>query len=436
MLIAWLVLQVLVGIFQVGLLFEVGRHLAALEDLLATHCGPGHQRHGVCLGPSWNMSYYHAIPMNPGTQFTFDTQSDPPTFLIAIEPQPPHNSDAWELSVGGTPGTCIEESTEAAGVQIRRALHFIWYYFLHSLPWRSLWPTERPTSCGQALLAATGPRITVLHGHGLWGAGHWTASFTAGPMVYWLAGSSGMPMADVHVLDSVTSHIGAIRRQRDCNFARSWQNFSQRHNGEHHAVLWFTWHAVALFLCISVALTGIVFWRFYYYVDSCRLLRRVICLKFIAQDLPQQICIVAYLYAWYATNGLRCQMCLFHVEHCEEEHPLHTGNLLLLLFTALSACSNQVLLQGRAGVDNIFDIICLLVVRVMLFSLSVLPLSIAGYLSVLWFPYGQNYVTVVSVCVLAACPMVIGLMTLSIGPFVLLIGLERIDGWIDNLLGL
>jgi len=129
-------------------------------------------------------------------------------------------------------------------------------------------------------------------------------------------------------------------------------------------------------------------------------------------------------------------MCLFHVEHCEEEHPLHTGNLLLLLFTALSACSNQVLLQARAGLDDIFDIFCLFVVRVVLFSVSVLPLSIAAYLSVLWFSYPKDYWHVVLACALAACPMVIGLMTLSVGPVALLIGLERINGWIDNLLGL
>lgn len=434
MLIAWLVLQVLGAVFQVGLLFEVGHHLAALEDLLATHCGAGQQRHGVCLGPSWNMSYYDAIPMNPGTQFAFDTKSNPPTFLIAIEPRPPHSSDAWELSVGGTLGTCLEETTRPTVVEIRRALYFVWYYFIHSLPWHSLWPTERPINCGrQASLAATGPLITVLHGPGSWLArDHWTALFTAGPMVE----SSRKPMADVHVLDLVTAHIGAIRRQRDCNFARSWQNFSLRHNGEHHAVLWVTWRAIIFFLCVSMVLIGIVFWRFYYYVDSCRLLRRVICVKLIAQDLPQQICVVAYLYAWYATNGLRCQMCLFYVEHCEVEHPLHTGNLLLLLFTALSACSNQVLLQARDGMDDVFDVFCLVVVRVMLFSISVLPLSIAAYLSVLWFPFGRSYVHVVMACALGACPMVVGLMTLTVGPVVLLIGLERINGWIDHVLGL
>ena len=48
-----------------------------------------------------------------------------------------------------------------------------------------------------------------------------------------------------------------------------------------------------------------------------KLLSCMIIFKLLFQDLPQQVCIVAYLHAWYSPNGMRCQMCLFHPSHCD-----------------------------------------------------------------------------------------------------------------------
>ena len=39
-----------------------------------------------------------------------------------------------------------------------------------------------------------------------------------------------------------------------------------------------------------------------------------------------QICIVLYLLGWYEADGLRCQLCLFHPQHCEDEHPFRLAN--------------------------------------------------------------------------------------------------------------
>lgn len=35
--------------------------------------------------------------------------------------------------------------------------------------------------------------------------------------------------------------------------------------------------------------------------------------------LGQEVCIVLYLLGWYEEDGLRCQLCLFHPQHCEDE---------------------------------------------------------------------------------------------------------------------
>merc|ERR1712070_1006399 len=150
----------------------------------------------------------------------------------------------------------------------------------------------------------------------------------------------------VYVVDSRMEHLDEIHKQDQCSFESSWQKFSERHNGEHHRVLTFTYHALTLFIIMSGGLLYLVLHRFYYYVESGKLLRRVIALKFLILDFPQQVFIVAYIYGWYATNGLRCQMCLFHPLHCETQHPLHWSNLLACLFTILSASANQMMLEA------------------------------------------------------------------------------------------
>eukprot|EP00438_Fugacium_kawagutii_P021303 Skav206974 [mRNA] locus=scaffold1394:16408:19084:- [translate_table: standard] len=59
----------------------------------------------------------------------------------------------------------------------------------------------------------------------------------------------------------------------------------------------------------------------------------VILIKLLVMDLPQQaggerleVCIVLYLLGWYEADGLRCQLCLFHPQHCEDEHPFRLAN--------------------------------------------------------------------------------------------------------------
>ncbi|CAJ1408232.1 unnamed protein product [Effrenium voratum] len=118
------------------------------------------------------------------------------------------------------------------------------------------------------------------------------------------------------VVDSRIAHLEDIHAQKQCSFEASWQNFSERGQGRHHRVLSFAKLATGFFLCVQLFLGAVVMWRFFFFVDTGKLLSRVIVVKFILQDFPQQICIAAYLYAWYADNGLRCQMCLFHPNHC------------------------------------------------------------------------------------------------------------------------
>jgi len=179
----------------------------------------------------------------------------------------------------------------------------------------------------------------------------------------------------VYVVDSKIQHLDDVHKQPQCSFEDSWQNFNERHNGEHHKVLTFTQQACGFFLAVSVGTFALMMYRFYWYVEGGKLLSRMIAVKFLIQDFPQQLLIVTYLYGWYAQNGLRCQMCLFHPQHCDDEHPLHYSNLLVCVFTLLSATSNQLLLQAKARRYEEEEECFLWFARCAIFSVSVLPFS-------------------------------------------------------------
>merc|ERR1711874_10478 len=130
---------------------------------------------------------------------------------------------------------------------------------------------------------------------------------------------------------------------------------------------------------VSHFLISLMLHRPFFRSDCGKLLTRAIALKFIGQDLPQQVCIVCYIFGWYATSGLRCQMCLFHPLQCGDQSPLHWSNLMVCLFTLLSAAANQILITAKTNADESMYFLCFF--RFALFSLSVLPFSTAAYLS-------------------------------------------------------
>ncbi|CAE8608234.1 unnamed protein product [Polarella glacialis] len=339
---AWLLLQAFGLVFQLVLLGEVSRNLEAFEITLSSFCGAEHRQHGVCLGPAWNLSYTGTLTFPPsGGQgdfdfviprtlpFAFTTASQPPTFLLGVEPQPPHADAAWQVDI---------------------------------------------TPLGKPPLAAVrgwGHKFQVITGHQSEGPS-WRGSVRMD--------SKYSETAQVHlyVVDSRIQHLEDVHSQKQCSFEASWQNFSERSQGQHHRVLSLTKAATAFFLAVQIFLAGLVLRRFYFSVDSGKLLSRVIILKFLMQDFPQQMCIAAYIYSWYSANGLRCQMCLFHPSHCDDEHPLHPTNLLVCIFTLLSAASNQLLLQAKLKRNYDSEDECVLCFfRFIMLSVSILPFTTA-----------------------------------------------------------
>lgn len=350
----WLVLQLL-GIFaQFTLLSEVSRHLEEYDQTLARNCGPEHQQHGVCLGPTWNFSYSGVLAFPPAGSdnsdydfviptdqaFKFKTTSTPATFLVGVEPQAPHTNAHWRLSIAGT-GT-------RGGDNVWKDKNLEGFY-------------------------GTGRRFKVFSSKYYSGSGDWTASMNLKSKYDTTA------QVYTYVVDSKLQHLDQIHGQKQCSFEKGWENFNEKESGKHQTVLVTTKRATTFFLVVSSACFLLMLRRFLLYVEGGRLLSRVVALKFILQDIPQQICIVGYIYSWYAVDGLRCQMCIFHPDHCDNEHPLHLSNLILCILTLLSASSNQMLLQPKAKrIDEETE--CFLALsRIALFSVSVLPFSTAMF---------------------------------------------------------
>jgi len=345
----WLLSQALGIICQLCLYSETARHLSAYEDTLTIYCGLEHQRSGICLGPNWNLTYSSVLNFPPmqsedsrsdfdfvipaDRAFSFRTASQPPTFLLGIEPQEPHAKAHWKVAVGAASDGKTPEKVDVV-----------------------------PATFG------TGTRYKVVVGPAS-ASGSWLGSLQLKSKF------SESANIRVYVVDSKILHLADVHKQPQCSFEDSWQNFNERHNGEHHKVLSNTLRATGFFLMVSFGTFAAMFHRFYFYIESGKLMSRVVAFKFIAQDFPQQLCIVFYLYGWYAQNGLRCQMCLFHPEHCDDEHPLHFFNLLVCIFTLLSATSNQLLLQAKSKHYDEEEEFFLVFARSAIFSVSILPFS-------------------------------------------------------------
>merc|ERR1719343_672910 len=102
----------------------------------------------------------------------------------------------------------------------------------------------------------------------------------------------------------------------------------------------------------------------------------VVLAKFALQDVPQQICMVLYVLGWFEAGGLRCQLCLFHPEHCSEENAFSTTNSIAFMFTLASSVANQLLVRPAIKKKYTEDDICLQhFLRVGAACVSVLPFT-------------------------------------------------------------
>jgi len=178
--------------------------------------------------------------------------------------------------------------------------------------------------------------------------------------------------------DAATPHLAAVHANKQCTFTQSWKAFNMQHQG--HGVKCLSWcrFLLGIFVLVGGAMVYLVHTELKGRGVQKSDLRFhiVVVAKFLLQDVPQQICIVLYLFGWYEAYGLRCQLCLFHPEHCGYENPFHTGNFVALTCTLLSSLANQLLIRPVFKKVYTEDDVCMqYCVRIGGICMSVLPFT-------------------------------------------------------------
>merc|ERR1711871_991643 len=162
----------------------------------------------------------------------------------------------------------------------------------------------------------------------------------------------------LYVEDATSTRLHELQGSKQCAFMQSWEAFSQQHKGYGHQALTRCVRAITVLFvvgCLAVLVESTAAWKFPRLATSNSLRFHVIVvLKFILQDMPQQIVMVIYLLAWYEADGLRCQLCLFRSDLCAAGHAFNFVNVASLLTTLLSSLSNQLLIRPMSAKPDDF----------------------------------------------------------------------------------
>lgn len=401
---SWVSLQAVAVIFQLLLWREVSSHLQEFDQVIAEECAPERLRHGVCVGPMWNISAYadtvvHGGGISGQFEYNFQTRSNPPTFLVVVDPV--SSSKASEAADPKDVPVLADQKDEETRVMW-------WLEVTRTKPAQGTPPLKRHHAGQQAVSfedlsseahdAVMAPAGTVewkatirLRNHRL----HRKVRFVS------------------FVEDAKMNHLGGpgvLGNQAHCGFSRSWKAFNEQHQGHSHQKLaWCSW-LLGVFVFVG---GGVVY---YVYMELHKKkgmmgnkFHLVVLAKFALQDVPQQLCMVLYVLGWFEAGGLRCQLCLFHPEHCSEESAFSAANSFAFLLTLLSSIANQLLVRPVIKKKYTEDDICLqYCLRIGAACVSVLPFTTGLCLATKTVIPATGFLHL-----FAAVPLVIGYLTLS-----------------------
>lgn len=180
------------------------------------------------------------------------------------------------------------------------------------------------------------------------------------------------------VEDAASQHLAEIHASPQCAFGRSWKAFNMQNQGHRHRALSWCRFLLGVFIFVGGAAVYAVHRELASRGPEQQSYRfhLVVLAKCLLQDVPQQICVVLYLFGWYEAYGLRCQLCLFDPRHCSAEDALSIVNLVAAAFVVLSSVSNQLLIRPVFKKTYTEDDVCLqYLIRIGGFCLAVLPLT-------------------------------------------------------------
>jgi len=456
---AWTALQVMGLFFHWSLWREVGEHLSLYDATLAENCAPPRRRHGICLGPLWNLTSWHettlvgagyatwrvgnhdehgfrhrspflrnrrssrhfgvddlpaqqfdsvaeiddeikalkadttariaelearrrvlngsAVNGDPASTFVFEfeTRSSPPTFLVTVEP----------LARGSRQGEEPPTQPPAEDTISDRSQVYNWPWSMKIirldppvLP-EQVTPFRREAE-GASVMTVEDLSNDAVRAVQQRGSVKWQATLKNE------AGGSRKTRFAAYVEDSVAPHLAAIQESSRCAFTPAWKAFNEERQGDNHSLLSWCRFLLGLFMPLSAAaICGAA--RNMEAQDTCcdgLGFHTLVTLKFLFVDVTQQFCMVLYLLGWYNSDGLRCQLCLFHPSHCEEEHPFGLSNTGAFICTLASSVAHQMLLRPLSKGKKFMtseDVCFRHGLRMLAVSISILPFTTGVFLA-------------------------------------------------------
>lgn len=407
---AWIAFQSVALLFQWSLWNEVRDHLDLYDTTVASQCPSDRVQHGICRGPMWNLSSWHNVslegrghvdhvkenmrqkklarlrrreeaynrmhgihidshgcdddwepPRQANHTFEFTTRSSPPTFLVVVDPIA-KASDEDE-----PPPDKARSGREAEAIQ-EQSWHLTVERVDPPSAQRRLERDERgPSAASLEDLSAEAAKTLSEKGHVVWRA-----------TVVNTAISRRQVRFVAFVEDSTVPHLSEIHANSRCSFSRAWKAFNQQEQGKSHEVL----NLCRGMMGLAIPAGALAVYAVYHFcrMGSASGFHGLVVLKFFAVDLMQQVCIVFYLFGWYEAEGLSCQLCLFHPDHCEEEHPFRLANTAAYVVTLLSAVAIQILVgpsKGRHVDEEKAALMCF--ARFAGLCVSILPFTTAVY---------------------------------------------------------
>ncbi|KAF4657082.1 hypothetical protein FOL46_007573 [Perkinsus olseni] len=367
----WIAVQgLLVLLLLLLYVYTLEPHINQVQSTLEKYCSDGHKwsEEAVCLGPSWKETLsatllMHGQSREQSTQdwvithdevLEFDVASSPPTILVGVRPL----------------GRC------KGGVRWRLLIFDVARKF-----------EETHTGAGSQSFVVSTTRAA---------ASKWKVEFSLLKGVDQL-GESEMCEIEIFAVDNQQPHLPRIHDKfsdsnGQCEFAGTWLRLADRHD-----LGWaqFAVSGINNFLWLSVLLVGVVSFLVYTRGVSNSLAKvdyfsAAVLVKSFIIDISMQVLLVSYIYYWYGRNGLQCQMCLFHSNHCEnfDADPMHGTLRYIIIVVTVSALMPQLLIRQKAftrnaryvGADDELDHHCMGgFTRIGLASLLLLPFT-TGFL--------------------------------------------------------
>lgn len=472
----WLVFQVLALVLQFHFWQEVRDNLFVYESTLSSNCAPERTRHGICVGPLWNVSAWEDVVLQ-GRLSSFGELRTRPHYSYSSHMSRNHfdSIEAIDAEIAQlqqeTSLRLKELQDKRAELQVVQGLvplgngssrsrgfnsTYIFQFETRSSPavlLMSVDPVSRAPRIGEDPPQLTPAALDDEHEGHHWSlevkrieppptglnfqrTGYGTRIMTIEDMsqeavdavrqhghVRWEGILRNVEMSAhrtrfVIFVEDFQSHQDHLEKLTSamsgtqCSLTASWRAFNRQHQGHRHRALTRCRDLLGCFLPLGALATWAVYARLVTRTmkalaepkdmsPSMELtedqaesqpvsgtgnagnisgnhFQTVILIKLLVMDIPQQICIVLYLLGWYEADGLRCQLCLFHPQHCEDEHPFRLANSVAFLCTLLSSVTNQIIL-GPGKTSNAEDACGYWIIRIGLICVSILPFTTGVY---------------------------------------------------------